>query len=78
MTTLELKNILIHKIAAINDDSFLKAINTIVDTKSETTIYKTSEEQKSHIQEGIDQIENGEYFTNEQVNVEINQWLREK
>ena len=78
MTTIELKNILIHKIAAINDESFLNAIKTIVDSKSETIIYKTSEEQKAQIQEGIAQIENGEYYTNDQVESEIDQWLKEK
>jgi len=78
MTTIELKNILIHKIAAINDVSFLNAIKTIVDTKSETTIYRTSAEQRSKIEEGLKQIENGEYYTNEQVESEINKWLKEK
>jgi len=78
MTTIELKNILIHKIAAINDVSFLNAIKTIVDTKSETTIYSTSAEQRSKIEEGLKQIENGEYYTNEQVESEINKWLKEK
>jgi len=34
MTTIELKDILIHKIAAINDKLFLAAMNTIIDTKS--------------------------------------------
>lgn len=34
MTVLELKNILIQKIAAIDDVSFLKAIQTIVDAKN--------------------------------------------
>jgi len=78
MTTIELKNILIHKIAAINDESFLNAIKTIVDKKSEATIYKTTEVQKAQIQEGIYQIENGDFFTNEQVESEIDQWLKEK
>jgi len=41
MTTIELKDILIHKIAAINDKSFLDVMNTIIDTKSEKLIYKT-------------------------------------
>ena len=40
--------------------------------------YKTTEEQKAKISEGINQIENGEYYTNEQVESEINQWLKEK
>ena len=78
MSTLELKNILIHKIASINDEAFLNAIRTIIDAKTESTIYKTSVEQKMKIQEGIEQIENGKYFTNEQVESEIDKWLEKE
>jgi hypothetical protein len=78
MTTIELKNILIHRIAGINDKSFLTAIKTIVDTKSESIIYKTSPEQRLRIKEGREQIARGEYFTNEQVELEIDKWLKEK
>lgn len=78
MTTIELKNILIHRIAGINDKSFLTAIKTIVDAKSESTIYKTSPEQRLRIKEGREQIARGEYFTNEQVELEIDKWLKEK
>jgi hypothetical protein len=78
MTTIELKNILIHKIAGINDKSFLNAIKTIVDTKSESTIYKTSPEQRVNIKEGKKQIAGGDFYTNEQVELEIDKWLREK
>ena len=56
MTTIELKDILIHKIAAINDKSFLAAINTILDTKYEKLIYKTTPEQKQRIKEGREQL----------------------
>lgn len=72
MTTIELKNILFHKIAAINDTSFLNAIHTIIDSKSEESIYPTSAEQKLKIQKGLKQIVNGDYFTTEQVESEIN------
>ncbi|MBN1338689.1 MAG: hypothetical protein JXA03_05160 [Bacteroidales bacterium] len=78
MTTVELRNILMRKIAAIDDESFLNAIKTIIDTKSESIIYETSEEQKKKIRIGLEQIEKGEYFTNEQVETEIEQWLKEK
>jgi predicted transcriptional regulator len=78
MTTVELKNILIHRIAGINDKSFLTAIKTIVDTKSESIIYKTTPEQRLRIKEGREQIAKGEYFTNEQVELEIDKWLKEK
>ena len=75
MTTIDLKNILIQRIAEINDKSFLKAIKAIIDTQSEPTIYKTTPEQKEMIEEGRKQIAKGEYFTNEQVETAINKWL---
>ncbi len=78
MTTFELKDILIHKIAAINDKSFLEAMNTIIDTKSEKLIYKTSPEQKQQINEGRKQLLKGETFSDDQVEEEINKWLNEK
>ncbi len=78
MKTVELKNILIRKIAGINDKSFLEAIKTIIEAKSESTIYQTSPEQCQRIQEGLDQLTQGEYFTNEQVEMEIDKWLNEK
>ncbi|NOX85489.1 MAG: hypothetical protein GXO86_05925 [Chlorobi bacterium] len=78
MTTVELKNILIHKIASIDDETFLKAIRTIIDAKTESTIYKTSHKQKQSIKEGLDQLQNGEFYTNEQLEAEVNKWLEEK
>jgi hypothetical protein len=67
MTTVDLKNILIHKIAGINDKSFLNAIKTIIEVKEEAIIYHTNTEQKKRIKEGKEQIAREEYFTNEQV-----------
>jgi predicted transcriptional regulator len=78
MTTVELKNILMHRIAGINDKSFLTAIKTIIETKSKSTVYKTTPEQRKRIKEGRAQIAKGESFTNEQVEMEIDQWLSEK
>lgn len=78
MTTVELKNILIHRISGIDDKSFLDAINTIIETKSESTIYKTTPEQQKRIEEARVQILRGESFTNEQVELEINKWLKER
>jgi predicted transcriptional regulator len=78
MTTIELKDILIHKIAAINDKSFLAAMNTIIDTKSEKLIYKTTPEQKQRIKEGQEQIARGEAISNDQVEADIDKWLSER
>jgi hypothetical protein len=78
MTTIELKHILIHKIAAINDKSFLAAMNTIIDTKSEKLIYKTTPEQRKQIKEGQAQFLRGETISNDQVEAEIDKWLNKK
>ncbi len=78
MTTVELKNILIHKIAAINDKSFLSAMNTIIDAKSEKLFYKTTPEQRQRIKKGHEQLLRGETFSNDQVEAEIDKWLSKK
>ena len=78
MKTIELKDILIHKIAAINDKAFLAAVNTIIDTKSEKLIYKTTPEQREKIKKGQDQFLRGETISNDQVEAEIDKWLNEK
>jgi hypothetical protein len=78
MTTIDLKNILIHKISGINDKDFLNAIKTIIEAKEESIIYKTNSEQRKRILEGKKQIAKGEYFSNDQVETYINKWLKEK
>lgn len=78
MTTTELKKILVHQIASINDKSFLTAIKTIIESKSKSTIYKTNPEQRKRISEGRIQIAKGEYFSNEEIETEIDKWLSEK
>ena len=78
MTTIELKEILIHKIAAINDKSFLAAMNTIIDTKSEKLIYRTTTEQKQRIKLAQEQIARGEGISNDQVEADIDKWLSER
>ncbi len=78
MTTIELKDILIHKIAAINDKSFLAAMNTIIDTKSEKLIYRTTPEQKQRIKLAKEQIARGEAISNDQVEADIDKWLSER
>ena len=75
MTTAELKKVLIRKIAGINDEEFLNALKTIIDSKSESTIYITTPEQQVKIKEGQAQIANGESLTNEQVEKETDKWL---
>ena len=44
MTAIELKTLLIHRITEINDVSFLKALKTIVDSKTETGVIQLTPE----------------------------------
>ena len=78
MTTFELKSILYQKIAEINDKSFLSAINTIIESKSLSPIYKTNSIQQYKIEEGKVQIKNGKPFTDVEVENELNKWFKEK
>ena len=45
MTTTELKKALIHRITEIDDESFLNAIKTILETKSKSQILSLTDEQ---------------------------------
>lgn len=77
MSTLELRNILIKRISEINDKSFLEAIITILDSKIDTKVYQLTPKQKDAIIESKRQIANGEVFSNDQINQEFQEWLKE-
>ena len=53
-------------------------MNTIIETKSEKLIYKTTPEQRKRIKEGQELFLRGETIPNDQVEAEIDKWLREK
>ena len=47
-------------------------------TKSDLAVYITTPEEQEKIREGQMQLAKGEYYTNEQVEQEIDKWLKEK
>lgn len=71
MSTVELKNILISKIAEINDEAFLIAINTILDSKSESV-----EDYNSDLKKAENDIDQGNIATHNQVLEKIAQWKK--
>jgi len=75
MTAIELKTVLIHKIAEINDISFLKAINTILDSKTETGVIQLTPEQLNDIMDSKKEIESGLFIENSLLDKEVRQWL---
>ncbi len=70
----ELQTIIYSKILSVTDEHQLSDLITSID-QSSSTIYYTSDEQKAKIKEGQEQISKGNYFTNEQVEKEIDEWL---
>ncbi|MEI6142500.1 MAG: hypothetical protein WCP85_24705 [Mariniphaga sp.] len=75
MNSLELKKNLIHRIAEINDLTFLNAIKTILDTKAQSQILILTSEQRSEIIESQKEIEQGLYFEQIELDREFEKWL---
>ncbi len=75
MTAIELKKILIHRIAEIEDESFLNAIKTILDSKSQSKYISLSHDQKKEIAESKNQIEQGLLIEQDELNNEFDKWL---
>ena len=76
MTTIALKKLLISRIAEINDVSFLNAIKTILDTKTQTL--SLTPEQRLEIIESQKEIENGLLVEQVELDKEFNKWLNGK
>jgi hypothetical protein len=78
MTAIELKNVLIHRIAEIEDISFLKAIKTILDSKAKNEILTLTDSQRDEIIASQKEIEQGLYIDHELLEKEITEWLNAK
>jgi predicted transcriptional regulator len=74
MSTTELRNKIIDKLESV-DDQLLKEILSIIEFESETGIYKVNQAEREAIEQGLSQIENGDFITNEEVEKETNSWL---
>jgi len=87
MSTIELKKILISKIAEIDDEVFLSAINTILDSKSKSIesynqdlqkIIILTDQQKKQIENSQKEYLKGNYIENDILNDEMEKWLTEE
>ena len=75
MTSIELKKLLIHRIAEINDESFLNAIKTILDSKTQSHILNLTSEQRSEIIESRKEIAKELFVEQAELDKEFNKWL---
>jgi len=78
MSTLELKDLLIHRIAEIDDVQFLKALKTILDTKTSAQVLELSDAQRREIESSREDIAQGRYIEQADLDTEINAWLKRK
>jgi hypothetical protein len=78
MTTIDLKNVLIHKISEIDDISFLKAIKVILDSKTNNKILMLTDQQKEDIMASKKEVESGLIFSEKELDKEIQEWLSVK
>ena len=78
MSTLELQHTISKQLLNINDQSFLKALKTIVDTKVNDEIYHLSEFQRKRIESARVQLKKGKTISHASLNTEIEKWLNTK
>ena len=75
ITTLDLKKQLIQRLSEIEDKAFLEAIKTILDSKSQ--ILPLTAEQLAEILKSKDQIDQGHFTSQDQLDEEFEKWVNE-
>jgi len=78
MRTVEIRKKLIEKINLSNNKNLLEEMYSFFNNDNDAELYKLNEDQKKVIAEGRNQVKNGQFFTNDQVNNEIEEWLKGK
>ena len=72
-----MKQELIDKIKSIEDENILEEVYRILEVGSkEAEVIVLSDEQKISIDKGIDDIQKGDYLSNEEANRNIEEWLK--
>jgi len=78
MKTAELKNILIHRISEIDDVSFLEAIRTILDSKTDKEVISLTSAQLDDIRASKKEIAQGLFVEQKTLDKEVAKWLSGK
>ena len=77
MLTKEMKKQLIDKIQSTDDANILEEVYRILEVSTqEVDMIVLSDDQKTKIDRGIKDIEEGRYLTHDEANREINEWLK--
>ncbi len=77
MSSEEIKSVLHESIENIEDDDLLLSVKEIIDSKYRVaSIPKVSDNQMERILESNDQIEKGNFLSNEDADKLVDEWLR--
>ena len=76
MSNVELRKRLIDKIQKTDNENLLEEAYRLLELETEDIeVYKLSDEQRKAINEGRQQIKDGQFLTDDQANNEIDEWL---
>ncbi|MBN8572247.1 MAG: hypothetical protein J0M18_21700 [Ignavibacteria bacterium] len=76
MNITELKTEVINRINALNEEDFLVQLKDIIDWHNDTEPYKLSDEERIAVEDGIKDIEEGRYISDEDLRKNISGWLK--
>lgn len=77
MTTKDLREKVIDKVSKLEDEALLNDIMNLIDDKADDRIYRLSDDHAAAIDTAINEIEKGDYLSNEQANKLIDEWLNQ-
>ncbi len=78
MSTTELNDIITEHLSQIEDESFLNAIKTIIESKISEEIYILSDDEKNRISIARKDLKERKTISHEDVQNELNLWLNSK
>ncbi len=68
----------IEEINLLDNKNLLEEKYNFLDSDNNTDLYKLNEDQKNPIAEARQQVKDGRFFTNDQVNEATEEWLKNK
>jgi len=78
MSTAELKEKLIAQINDTDNDELLSQISTMlyIESKSVNGVYQMSKAEREAVEDGLNQIKNIQWISNEEADRQVEEWLR--
>lgn len=78
MSAAELKEKLIAQINDTDNDELLSEISTMfyIESKSVNGVYQMSEAEREAVEDGLNEIKNGQWISDEEANRQVEEWLR--